>query len=79
MDLAYELTPIGGIVDVVRGVIQALAAKKGINFEVSVPDDLPAVQVDPGRIKQVLYNLISNAIKFTPRTTSTMLPMGVSS
>jgi PAS domain S-box-containing protein len=67
MDLAYELTPIGGIVDVVRGVIQALAAKKGINFEVSVPDDLPAVQVDPGRIKQVLYNLISNAIKFTPR------------
>jgi PAS domain S-box-containing protein len=67
MDLAYELTPIGGIVDVVRGVIQALAAKKGINFEVSVPDDLPPVQVDPGRIKQVLYNLISNAIKFTPR------------
>ena len=67
MDLAYELTPIGGIVDVVRGVIQAVAAKKGINLEVSVPDDLPPVQVDPGRIKQVLYNLISNAIKFTPR------------
>jgi PAS domain S-box-containing protein len=67
MDLAYELTPIGGIVDVVRGVIQAVAAKKGINLEVAVPDELPAVQVDPGRIKQVLYNLISNAIKFTPR------------
>ena len=67
MDLAYELTPIGGIVDVVRGVIQAVAAKKGINLEVSVPADLPDVQVDPGRIKQVLYNLISNAIKFTPR------------
>jgi len=67
MDLAYELTPIGSIVDVVRGVIQAVAAKKGINLEVSVPDGLPDVQVDPGRIKQVLYNLISNAIKFTPR------------
>jgi PAS domain S-box-containing protein len=67
MDLVYEVLPIGSIVDVVRGVIQGLAAKKGINFEVSVPDDLPEVQVDPGRIKQVLYNLISNAIKFTPR------------
>jgi PAS domain S-box-containing protein len=67
MDLAYELLPIGSVVDVVRGVIQGLAAKKGINFEVSVPDELPEVQIDPGRIKQVLYNLISNAIKFTPR------------
>jgi PAS domain S-box-containing protein len=67
MDLAYELTPIGAIVDVVRGVIQAVAAKKGINLEVVVPDGLPDVQIDPGRIKQVLYNLISNAIKFTPR------------
>ncbi|HSZ84170.1 MAG TPA: ATP-binding protein, partial [Polyangia bacterium] len=67
MDLAYEVTPIGAIVDVVRGVIQAVAAKKGINLEVSVPDELPDIQVDPGRIKQVLYNLISNAIKFTPR------------
>jgi PAS domain S-box-containing protein len=67
MDLAYEVTPIGSIVDVVRGVIQAVATKKGINLEVAVPDDLPDVQVDPGRIKQVLYNLISNAIKFTPR------------
>jgi signal transduction histidine kinase len=67
MDLAYELTPIGAIVDVVRSVIQAVAAKKGINLEVSVPPDLPPVSIDPGRIKQVLYNLISNAIKFTPR------------
>src|SRR5450432_431788 len=67
MDLAYELTPIGSICDVVRGVIQAVAAKKGINLEVHVPDELPDVQVDPGRIKQVLYNLIANAIKFTPR------------
>ncbi len=67
MDLTYERTPIGSIVDVVRGVIGALAAKRGINLEVEVPPDLPDVYIDPGRIKQVLYNLISNAIKFTPR------------
>jgi PAS domain S-box-containing protein len=67
MDLACELTPIGSIVDVVRSVIQPVAAKKGINLEVTVPAGLPDVSVDPGRIKQVLYNLISNAIKFTPR------------
>jgi PAS domain S-box-containing protein len=67
MDLAYELTPIGSIIDVVRSVIQAVAAKKGIDLEVEVPPSLPEVNIDPGRIKQVLYNLISNAIKFTPR------------
>jgi len=67
MDLAYELTPIGSVVDVVRSVIHAVAAKKGIDLECEVPHELPEVHVDPGRIKQVLYNLISNAIKFTPR------------
>ncbi len=39
MDLAYERTPIGSIVDVVRGVIAAVAAKKGINLEVDVAPD----------------------------------------
>ncbi|HXT99632.1 MAG TPA: ATP-binding protein [Polyangia bacterium] len=67
MDLAYERTPIGSIVDVVRSVIAAVAAKKGIDLDVDVPATLPEVHIDPGRIKQVLYNLIANAIKFTPR------------
>jgi PAS domain S-box-containing protein len=67
MDLVYERTPIGSIVDVVRSVITAVAAKKGIELDVELPPALPDVHIDPGRIKQVLYNLIANAIKFTPR------------
>ena len=66
MDLALEPTPIGGLVDIARSVIAAMATKKGIDLEVDVSADLPRLFVDPGRIKQVLYNLISNAIKFTP-------------
>src|SRR6201999_710021 len=52
MDLAYERTPIGSVVDVVRGVIGAVAAKRGIQLEVDVPPNLPDVYIDPGRIKQ---------------------------
>jgi signal transduction histidine kinase len=67
MDLVCEWTHLGSIVDIVRSVIQAQAAKKGINLEVSLSKTLPQIYLDPGRTKQVLYNLVSNGIKFTPR------------
>ncbi|MGH7469227.1 MAG: GAF domain-containing protein [Longimicrobiales bacterium] len=42
------------------------ARKKSIHLEWSAPQDLPNVSVDHGRILQVLANLISNALRFTP-------------
>ncbi len=43
------------------------AAEKGIDVVVEVPDDLPEVTVDVGRINQVLRNLVSNAVLYSPR------------
>src|SRR5581483_3085551 len=40
------------------------ADKSEIRFTVEAPADV-SVQVDPGRVRQVLYNLLSNAVKFT--------------
>lgn len=40
--------------------------QQGIRMTVDVPDDLPAVEIDPDAINQVLDNLLSNAIKYTP-------------
>jgi signal transduction histidine kinase len=42
------------------------ARQKGIKWVVLLPTNLPAVQVDPTRFSQIIGNLISNAIKFTP-------------
>jgi signal transduction histidine kinase len=41
------------------------AQQRGIEIEIELPDDLPALRADERKLKQILVNLLSNAIKFT--------------
>src|SRR5690606_3955369 len=59
----------------IRAVMTAaagLVAKKPIKLEADIPDDLPPVMADDQRVRQVLFNLYSNAAKFTDRGTITV-------
>nr|WP_290665478.1 GAF domain-containing protein [Ardenticatena sp.] len=65
MDLHYELFDLHGAIEEVVSVVQPLAEKKGLELKYSL-DHAPArIVADRLRFKQVLYNIVSNAIKFT--------------
>jgi signal transduction histidine kinase len=42
------------------------AQRQGVAIELEAPSDLPEAEADPGRIEQVLDNLMSNALRYTP-------------
>lgn len=45
---------------------QEMAVKKRLHWEVILPPNLPTIDADPDRLGQVIGNLVSNAIKYTP-------------
>jgi PAS domain S-box-containing protein len=61
-----ESADLGKVVAEVRDILRGLAAEKRIKLTIDVDGSLGAVTIDPARFKQVLYNYLSNAIKFTP-------------
>ncbi|HSB41516.1 MAG TPA: GAF domain-containing protein [Methylomirabilota bacterium] len=69
MELYLESFDVAGLVRDIAAVIQPLATKNGNRLEIRCPDDVGAMRADLTKVRQTLFNLLSNACKFTERGT----------
>jgi two-component system cell cycle sensor histidine kinase PleC len=67
MELHEEIVTIDAVVESAVRLVRLRAEKAGIALSVDVGDGLPPIRADERRLKQALLNLLTNAVKFTPR------------
>lgn len=65
--LEMKLINLGEVVQAAMNSIQPAAQAKEILLQKNFPKDVPLIRGDAGRLQQVIWNLLTNAIKFTPR------------
>ena len=69
MDLFVEQFDIGQLVRDVEAIVQPLMDKNVNTLIVTCPNGIGAMQADQTKVRQTLFNLLSNAAKFTDRGT----------
>jgi signal transduction histidine kinase len=72
MDLFLEVFELGQLVRDVQAIVQPLMDKNGNALIVTCPHDIGSMQADLTKLRQALFNLLSNAAKFTDHGTITL-------
>ena len=67
--VALDVRPLGlkSIAEDTVAAFRERSADLGVSIDIEIPDDLPLVSGESEKIRQVLTNLMDNALKFTPR------------
>jgi signal transduction histidine kinase len=67
--LDIQLAPLQptALLERIYKAYQPIAARKGIELSLDIPQSTPAILADEGRMLQVLKNLLENAMRYTPK------------
>jgi PAS domain S-box-containing protein len=79
LDFRPETVELDKLIGEVVAITRTTSATRRVNMETEIDPSVGAVVLDPSRFKQVAYNYVSNALKFTPeggRVTIRILPEG---
>jgi PAS domain S-box-containing protein len=66
LHLDLRPTDLGGVVDAALDAVRPAAVAKGIALDATLDPSATPVLADAGRLQQVVWNLLTNAVKFTP-------------
>src|SRR5207245_1986512 len=66
MELELGTFDLGHALEAGLVMVKERASKKGIDLSLDVSPDTGRVEADERKVKQVLFNLLTNAVKFTP-------------
>jgi signal transduction histidine kinase len=64
--LRREEVALAPLVTQVMSESEVASADRDVDVRSDVPDDLPTIEADPERVHQVLFNLVDNAVRYTP-------------
>src|SRR2546430_712954 len=76
--LPREPVDLRAILEEARETGELLAEEAGVQMEVATPSDPVVVPVDASRIRQLILNLVTNAVKYTPSGGSVRMQLGQS-
>ena len=65
MEIYPERFSVKKSIEEVTNVVSPLARNKNISINIDIVNDLKDVKIDKQKFKQILYNLMSNSVKFT--------------